>query len=186
MDNNDDFLTLAQHKRYSCRNYDERPVAEDDLQAVLQAGRVAPTAANRQPQRILVLNTPDNMRKLATCTHYAFNAPAALIVCYNRLRIYVRRYDGKEFGDVDATIVTTHMMLEAAERGMGTCWVGSFNPFKLREAFCIPDEFEPSSILILGYPDEEDRPHALHSQRFDLSATVFDNDFETPWGEIPS
>ncbi len=179
MTSHSDFFSLAQDQRYSVRTYDMRPVEQEDLDAVLRAGQIAPTAANRQPQRILVINTREGMVKLAQCTRYVFGAPAALVVCYDRSSVWVRNFDDKDSGDVDASIVATHMMLEAAERGLGTCWVGHFDPVKLRELFNIPATFEPVAILDLGYPGDDAQPNPLHSRRKELAETVFYNHFDT-------
>ena len=128
-----EFEKLAAEKRYSCRNFEQRPIEKTDMDKILEAGRIAPTAGNFQPQRVIAINTPEGMTKLTQCTHYTYGAPAALIVCYNSDEVWVRNYDGKNSGDVDASIVTTQMMLQAAELGIGTCWVGHFDPWKIKE-----------------------------------------------------
>ena len=150
-----EFEKLAAEKRYSCRSFEQRPIEKTDMDRILEAGRIAPTAANAQPQRILVINTPEGMRKLAQCTHYTYGAPAALVVCYDSSEVWVRNYDGKDSGDVDASIVTIQMMLQAADLRIGTCWIGHFDPWRIRELFHIPDQFVPVAILDLGYPDEK-------------------------------
>ena len=171
------FLALAENERWSCRKYEQRPLEEADLQRILRAGQVAPTAANAQPQRIVAINTPEGMRKLEYCTHYVYGAPAAVIVCYDRDRAWVRNIDGKCGGDVDAAIVTTHMMLEAADLGVGTCWVGHFDPEEVRDEFSLPGSFEPVAILDMGYPAEGTGPHPVHWKREPLEATVWRETF---------
>ncbi|MBQ5951580.1 MAG: nitroreductase family protein [Lachnospiraceae bacterium] len=167
-----DFLTMAKDCRYSCRRYADRPLEKETLERILEAGRVAPTATNAQPQRIVAVTTPEGMESLAGCTRYTFGAPAALIVCYDRTEVWVRSYDGKEGGDVDAAIVTTHMMLQAAELGVGTCWVGSFDPKLVREEFSLPAQIVPVAILILGWPADEAVPSPKHDKRKPLEETV--------------
>ena len=90
-----DFETLSLEKRYSCRNFQSRPVEKEHIDKILKAGHIAPTAVNRSPQRILVVQSREGMEKLARCTRYTFNAPAAMIVCYNRDEAWVRNIDGK-------------------------------------------------------------------------------------------
>ena len=168
-----DFTTLAEEKRYSCRSFEQRPIEKADMDKILEAGRIAPTAANAQPQRVIVINTPEGMQKLARCTHYTYGAPAALVVCYDSKKVWVRNYDGKDSGDIDASIVTTQMMLQAADLGIGTCWIGHFDPWLIKELFNIPEHFVPVAIMDMGYPDEKrKRPNPWHWKRKDLNETV--------------
>ena len=167
-----DFAKLATDKRFSCRSFEQRPIEKMDMDKILEAGRVAPTAGNFQPQRVIVINTQESMRKLSQCTHYTYGAPAALIVCYDENEVWVRNYDGKNSGDVDASIATTQMMLQAAELGIGTCWVGHFDPWGIKELFNIPKHIVPVAILDMGYPDEKGVPHPVHWKRKDLNETV--------------
>ena len=163
MHDNIDFLRLAAD-RYSVRKFAEKPVEQEKLDKVLEAGHLAPTAVNYQPQRILVMNDEEALTKLQTCTRYHFNAPAALLVSYNKNECWKRAYDGKISGEIDASIVTTHMMLEAAAIGLGTTWVMYFDPGILRKEFSIPDELEPVALLILGYPADDAKPSAKHTE----------------------
>ena len=171
-----DFITLAS-ERYSLRKFSNRPVEKEKLDLVLKAGQLAPTAANLQPQRILVINSEKELAKLKDCTPYHFNSPVALLVCYDKTVDWKRKFDGKKSGEVDASIVTAHMMLEAADIGLGTTWVMSFDPEKIREAYGIPGSFEPVALLVMGYPAEDASPGPFHRQRVDLDNTVFYNSF---------
>ncbi|MGN0777862.1 MAG: nitroreductase family protein [Aristaeellaceae bacterium] len=161
--NSSDFLKLAQ-ERYSVRKYMDEPVCPEDLEKILQAGYVAPTACNLQPQRVFVLQSSEALEKLRRCTRWHFDCRTALLICQSRTDCWVRKYDGKPSGDIDAAIVTTHMMLEAAALGVGCCWVMSFNPAAVREAFALPDNLEPVAILPLGYPASDAAPYPGHSQ----------------------
>ena len=109
-----EFLELAQ-KRYSVRSFSQRPVEQEKLEKVLEAGRLAPTATNAQPQRILVLQGQEEMNRRGQCTKFTFGAPMALVVCADKEAAWVRGCDGKNHAEIDACIVATHMMLEAAE-----------------------------------------------------------------------
>ena len=158
-----DFLTLAR-ERYSVRKFTEQPVKQEDLDKILAAGHLAPTACNFQPQRVLVLRSGEALEKLKGCTDCHFNAPTALIVCADLERCWKRKFDGKLSSDVDASIVTTLMMMEAQELGVGTTWVMYFDPQKVRRTFGLPDHVDPVAILVMGYPAPDAVPAPLHSQ----------------------
>lgn len=158
-----DFMKLAE-ERYSVRKFRPEPVAEETLGQILRAGWLAPTACNRQPQRILVINSGESREKLYKCTSCHFHAPTALLVCYDRDECWKREYDGKLSGEVDAGIVTTHMMLEAAALGVGTTWVMHFIPEAVREEFRVPENLEPVALLVMGYPAPDAAPSPGHTQ----------------------
>ena len=170
------FLELAK-ERYSVRKFDGRKVEADKVKSILEAGRLAPTAVNYQPQRILVLDDEERLAKLKDCTPYHFHAPLALIVCYDTTTSWKRPYDGKDMGEVDAAIVTTHMMLQIAELGLGTTWVGHFDPVALRSAYAIPEELIPVAILPTGHPAPGAQPSPMHGERLEETETVFYNAF---------
>lgn len=171
-----DFLALAK-RRYACRQYQDRKVEPEKLKQILEAGRVAPTGANRQPQRLVVVQSKEGMEKLARCTR-DFAAPLAIIVCVDTDEVWTRKYDGKKIGDIDASIVTDHMMLCAASLGLDTLWVCMFKPDVVREEFHLPDQVVPVNILYIGYgagePASPDRHDTL---RKPLSGTVFEETF---------
>lgn len=171
-----DFLKLAE-ERYSVRSFTDKAVTQEDLDKIIRAGYVAPTAHNIQPQRILVLNSEEALAKLKGCTKCHFNAPTALLVCYDKEASWKRRYDGADSGVIDASIVTTHMMLEAANIGVGTTWVMYFDPAAMREAFAIPEQLEPVALLVMGYPAEDAAPIELHSEFKPLEELVSYNEF---------
>ncbi|MBE7053080.1 MAG: nitroreductase [Ruminococcaceae bacterium] len=158
-----DFLKFAS-ERYSVRKFTDKHLEKEVIDKIIKAAHVAPTGCNYQPQRILVLNTDESMEKLKNCTRSHFNCPTAMLVCYNKNESWVRRYDGALSAPVDAAIVTTHMMFMAHELGVGTTWVMSFDPVKMREEFNIPDEFIPLAILVMGYPAPDATPLNLHSE----------------------
>ncbi len=171
-----DFRHLAA-SRYSVRKFSDKPVEKEMRDIILEAGRVAPTACNYQPQRILVLENAAALAKLKECTPYHFDAPLALLICYDKSVSWKRKYDGNDEGTVDASIVTTQMMLQAFELGIGSTWVGSFDPRKAREVFGLPDNYIPVAILPLGYPADGAKPAPQHANREPLKKTVFYNEF---------
>lgn len=172
-----DFLELAK-ERYSVRKFSDKKVEREKLDAILEAGRCAPTAVNYQPQRVLVLESPEALEKLKSCTPCHFNAPLALLVCYDRGVSWKRRFDNYDMGAVDVSIVTTQMMLEAASLGLGTTWVGHFNPADVRRVYGLPDYLIPVAILPTGYPAEDAAPAPYHGNKLAREETVFFDSFD--------
>lgn len=157
-------------QRYSVRKYDTRPIEPEKMAKILEAARVAPTACNFQPQRILVV---EDMEQMKDCTPCLYGQPTALVVCYDRTVSWKNR-SGKDIGDVDGTIVMTQMMYQAEELGVGSLLVGIYNEQLLRERFHIPETYEVVCLLMLGYPTEDCQPHPKHhANRKPLEETVF-------------
>ena len=173
-----DFLQFARDRRYSVREFKAQPVEKEKLELILEAGRIAPTACNYQPQRIMVIDEPAAYEKLKQCTPCHFNAPVVLMICYDKTTVWKNKINGTVGGDVDARIVTTHMMLQAAALGLGATWVGAFKLEKLREAFNLPDFLVPVALLPIGYPADDVEPHPWHFMRFDMDHSVFYNSFD--------
>lgn len=163
MTDNTNFFKLA-CERYSVRKFADKKVETSIIDKILQAGHVAPTGCNNQPQRIFVINSEEGLTKLKKCTKCHFDAPLAMLICYNKNECWQRKYDGKLSGDIDASIVTTHMMLEAYEFGIGSTWVMYFDPFAVRNEYNIPDNIEPVALLVMGYPADDAKPISLHSE----------------------
>ena len=164
-------------QRYSVRKFDPRPLEPEKLKMILEAGRLAPTARNFQPQRILVIQGAD-LEKLPGCTPCLYGQSAALVVCYDKNESWKSR-SGREIGDVDAAIVLTQMMYQAEELGIGSLIVGMYKEAPLRERFRIPENFEIVALLMLGYPDPDCEPHPqLHYDRKSLKKTVFYGSFD--------
>ncbi len=159
-------------ERYSVRDFKAEHLPQEIIDQILSAAHIAPTGCNYQPQRILVLNRDDEMEKLSECTRCRFNAPTAMLICYNRDESWVRPYDSALAAPVDAAIVTTHMMLKAHELGVGTCWVMHFNPAAMREKFNIPENIIPEALLVMGYPSENAEPSPRHSSFRPLDEVV--------------
>ena len=171
-----DFLSFAT-ERYSVRKFSDKPVEQEIIDKILAAAHLAPTGCYFQPQRILVINSEESLKKLKGCTKWHFNCKLAMLVCYNKDECWTRRYDGKQCGSVDASIVTTHMMLAAHEIGIGSTWVMSYNPEKIRNEFNIPDNLIDVALLVMGYPAEDAEPSDLHAKYRPIEETVFYNEF---------
>ena len=159
-----DFQTLSA-ARYSLRKFDSRPVEQEKLDLILEAGRNAPTAHNYQPQRIFVLRTPGTLEKADACSGSHFNPPVMLVVCYDPAVSWKRETDGKDHGEIDAAIAATQMMLQAADLGLGTTYIGKFEPGRLLEAFPEMAGTCPIALLPLGYPAEGAHPARLPTDR---------------------
>jgi nitroreductase len=159
-------------KRYSVRKFSDEPVKQDAIDRILEAAHIAPTGCNAQPQRILVISSPEAIEKLQKCTRAHFGAKTAMLICYNKDECWTRKYDGKTCGVADACIVTTHMMLGAYSMGVGSTWVMHFDPQKMREAFEIPQSIEPVALLVMGYPAEDATPADFHNQFRPLDEVV--------------
>lgn len=164
-------------QRYSVRSFRPEHLPQSVVDKILEAGHKAPTGCNYQPQRILVLNNDTAMERLRGCTKCHFSAPAAMLVCHNREESWKRPYDGALSSPVDAVIVATHMMLAAHDAGVGCCWVMHFDPAAMRKTYNIPENVEPVALLVMGYPAEDAKPMALHSQFRPMEEVVFYNEF---------
>jgi nitroreductase len=171
------FDTLSA-KRYSVRAFKPDPVEPELLNRVLEAGRNAPTAANKQPQRILVVSQAEGLGKIDLCTPCRFGAPVVLVICYDAKACWVRKFDGEKSGWVDASIVTTQMMLQAADIGLGTTWVMHFDPAVTRKEFQLPDDLVPVAMLVLGYPAQDAAPADMHDLRLPREKTIFHETLE--------
>lgn len=165
------FLELTK-ERYSVRKYADKPVEQDKLEKILAAGATAPTAKNLQPQRIYVLESPEALEKIRGITRCAFNAPVVLMVCGDKEEAWVNPFNDRSSAEMDCSIVTTQMMLQAQELGLGTCWVCWFDVEQTKQAFQIPENQELFALLPLGYPAEESKPAAMHDSRKSLDETV--------------
>ncbi|MBQ4109370.1 MAG: nitroreductase family protein [Clostridia bacterium] len=164
-------------ERYSVRKFKEEQLSRETVEKIISAAHKAPTGCNYQPQRILVINKKESMDKLRNCTKCHFNAPAAMLVCYNRDETWKRPYDGALSAPVDAAIVATHMILAAHDAGAGCCWVMHFNPNAIKETFNIPENIVPLALLVMGYPAEDSRPLELHSKVRPIDEVVFYDSF---------
>jgi nitroreductase len=141
-------------KRYSVRSYRPDPVEEEKLGMILEAARLAPTAANRQAITFVVIRTEGRKKELSRVYGRDFftEAPLVICVCFAPGQAWTRKDDGKCYGEVDATIAMDHLILAATELGLGTCWIAAFDPKAAREVLGLPDDVEPVAFTTLGYP----------------------------------
>ncbi len=166
------FLELAR-SRYSVRSFKAQPIEDEKMKRILEAGQVAPTACNYQPQKIYIAKSEDARRKLASVCRCTFDAPVILVVGYDTTRdAKSRLHPEHRFGQIDASIVCTHMMLEAAELGIGSCWVGLFKKEQVSKVLGLPENVTVVALLPMGYPADDAEPLPLHTQYRELADTV--------------
>jgi nitroreductase len=142
--------------RYSVRAYKRDPVEGEKLEQVLEAARLAPTADNRQPFGLIVVRTEGREGDLERIYSRGWFVQAPLVLCACAIpeKAWVRKKDGKSYSDMDVAIVMDHLILAAAELGLGTCWIAAFDPHAAREVLGIPEGVEPVAFTPLGYPAE--------------------------------
>ena len=164
------FLDLARD-RFSERRFADTPVEPEKLAQILEAGRIAPTARNLQPQRVLVVQSEEGLARIDRCTDCRFGAPVVLVLSYDMERAS-HNPDVVDYGILDTAIAGTHMMLEAADLGVHSCWVGLIDPSELRRQFQIPSTYRILSVMPLGYPSERSHPAHLHAESLPIEDLV--------------
>ena len=166
------FQELAR-ARYSVRSFLDKPIEEEKLNMILEAGRIAPTACNNQPQKIYIAQSEETRNKLASVCRCTFDAPVILVIGYDRTRDWKNPLQpGYESGETDAAIVCTHMMLQAFELGIGSCWVGYFNADDISKVLDLPENITVSALLPIGYPAENAHPAPMHTKYRDFAHTI--------------
>ncbi|MBR6402261.1 MAG: nitroreductase family protein [Eubacterium sp.] len=158
--------------RYSCKKYSDKKVEEDKLKAILEAGRLAPTAKNLQEQHIYVVQSEEALAKIDAATPCRYGAPIVLVVAFDKNNVFTYPGEKRDSGIEDATIVATQMMLAAYNEGVDSCWLNFFDPEKLATGLGLPDNEEILMVLDLGYAAEGAGPLDNHFNRKELSETV--------------
>ena len=158
--------------RYSCKKYSDRQVEPEKLEAILNAGRLAPTAKNLQEQHVYVLQTAEVLAKIDAATPCRYGAPTVLAVAFDRSNVFTYPGGKRDSGVEDATIVATHMILAAADEGVDSCWINFFDPEKLAETLGLPENEEILMVMDLGYAAEGAGPLGNHTSRKPLHETV--------------
>ncbi len=166
-----DFTTVIKD-RYACKKFDGRQIEQAQLDSILAAGRLAPTAKNLQEQRVYVVQSEEGLAKVDKLTPCRYGAPTCLVVAFDRNNVFTYPGGKRDSGIEDATIVATHMMLAATNEGVDSCWVNFFDPEAMARELGLPENEEVLMVLDLGYAAEGTKPLAPHSQRKELSETV--------------
>lgn len=166
-----DFTTLIQN-RYSCRAFSASPVVREKVDRILEAGRIAPTAVNRQPVHVWAVSDPGVLEAIRGVTRSNYGAPLILVVGCRPADAWVRRYDSKNGAEVDASIVATYLMLAAENEGLATLWVGSFDPALLAGILPGTEGYELVAMINVGYAAEGSAPSEKHWSRVEMGEFV--------------
>ena len=158
--------------RFSCRKYSAREIEREKLDAVLEAGRLAPTAKNLQEQHIYVVQSEEALAKIDKVTSCRYGAPTVLVVAFDKNNVFTYPGGKRDSGVEDASIVATHMILAAADEGLGSCWINFFEPEKMAAELGLPENEEVLMMLDLGYAADGVKPAPGHSARKPQSDTV--------------
>lgn len=166
------FITLAK-KRYSCRTYKNDAVEHDKITKVLEAARIAPSAKNLQPWHFVVIDETILLQKIKQCyqRRWIDSAPVVIAVIGDHSKAW-RRSDGKSSLDIDISIAITHLMLQATEIGLATCWIGKFDAWQCSEVLSLPEGQEPIALIPLGYPADEPNEQRHVLQRKNMNEIV--------------
>ena len=138
--------------RYSVRKFKDDKVSEELLNKLMEVCVLAPSAKNVQPLHILTLTSEDAVRKINEASPCIYNAPVVFVVCYDKDNVF-NLSNGTNSGSEDASIIATHIMLEATNLGLGTCWINMFDEDKIREAFNLPTNEQVVCLIDLGFSD---------------------------------
>lgn len=146
-----EFFSLIK-ERYSVRQFSDKKISDTDVDTILQAGRIAPTAKNMQPVKVIVLQSDEGINIANECSPCIYGAKTVFVICGDR-NISFKHPDGRDFMEMDASIVTTHMMLAAHDLGLGACWVGMFETEAVKKMLNLPENIIPVAFLPVGYID---------------------------------
>ena len=158
--------------RYSCKKYGDRKVAPEKIQAILEAGRLAPTAKNLQEQHVYVIQSAEGLSKIDEVTPCRYGAKTVLVVAFDKTNVFTYPGEKRDSGIEDASIVATHMILAAADEGVDSCWLNNFDPDKLAASLGLPENEEILMAMDLGYAAEGTGPLPNHNSRKPLTETV--------------
>ena len=167
------FFELAK-ARYSCRKLTDKTIEPEKIERIIQAAIAAPTAKNLQRYTIWKVQSPEAFDKLKQATPYTFGSALAFVVGAKKDGAFDRPFDKKNFAEIDAAIVATHLMLAVQDEGLGTTWVGWFDAPKMQELFPQMQGYELIAIFPVGYPAEDAKPAARHTERRPVAEVVVD------------
>ena len=158
--------------RYSCKKYSNKQVESEKLTAILEAGRLAPTAKNLQEQHISVVQSAELLTRIDELTPCRYGAPTVLVVAFNKSEVFTYPGGKRDSGVEDAAIVATHLTLAAANESVDSCWLNYFDPDKVASLLGLPENEEVLMLLDLGYAADGTGPLPNHNSRKPLSETV--------------
>ncbi|MBQ9025702.1 MAG: nitroreductase family protein [Methanobrevibacter sp.] len=155
-----DFMELIS-ERFSVRSFSDKAVEDEKIDLILKAAQLAPTAVNYQPQKIYILKSDDALNKIRSVCSSTYYAPLVFLICSDETKTWKSPMEkGYTTGEMDASIVCTHMMLEAWEIGLGSVWVRLFDSREVAKAFDLPKHIKPICLLPVGYASDDCVPYA--------------------------
>ena len=167
-------LSKVIRERYSVRNFLDKEIEKEKLEDIFEAGRLAPTAKNSQPQRIYVLKSKEALDKIRSLTKCTYGAPLVLLCCYDKNESWKNKLSLEDSGVEDVSITCTQMMLEAWNQGIGSCWVNMYDSKKIKKEFGLEDNIVPVCLLPLGYASDMAKPIPMHFEKKDREEIFFE------------
>lgn len=169
-----DFLELVK-ERYSERFFSNTPVEWDKMEKILEAGRLAPTACNFQPQRFYILKSQKALELAAMAMPFTYNSRSIILVCYNKNEVWRnKKEEGFNSGEQDISIAAATMMYEAQNLGVHSLWIRGFNSKVVSDVFKLPANIVPGMFLALGYPSKKSKPSDWHFKRKSIEKMVIE------------
>ena len=168
-------ILKAIKKRRSVRGYLNKKIPKQVLDRVLEAARLAPTAANKQPFKLILVTDKSTKAKLVEASRkqtFIAEAPIVVVGCAFPGESYQNIGGTHTSEEIDISIVFDHLMLQAAEEGLGTCWIGAFDESKVKEILNIPSNVRVVGLTPLGYPSGGEFKSGKHLERKPLSKIV--------------
>lgn len=156
--------------RISTRSFKNDKITREELEKILNAGRLAPTAKNNQPQKIYVVESREGLEKIDRISRCRYNAPTVLMICADKTQAW-QKEDYSSY-EMDTSIVATHMMLEATNIGVDNIWIMLFDKEMLKKEFNLPSNIEPVCLMPLGYRSDDYKASPLHYNRKSLDETI--------------
>lgn len=157
-------------KRTATRKFSNKKISQEDIEKILEAGNLAPTAKNLQPQFIYVVISEEGLKKIEEITPCRYNAQCCLLVCSDKEKAFHK--DDYSTFEMDATIVATHMILEAANLNIDSTWIEAFDKNETKNVFDLDDNIEPVCIINLGYRTDDCPENPMHNQRKNINEMV--------------
>ena len=149
--------------RYSVRSFSDEPVSEEELDVILAAAQLSPSARNNQPIRFCVVQSAEGLAKIDECSKCRYGAPVVIIGAFDtKASADGLGFEAGDFGNIDASIALTNMANAATALGLGSCWVGAFDPQAVRERFGVPEDYALVDLLMVGHPAEDSEPSPRH------------------------
>lgn len=167
------FLELTR-TRFSTRNFMSENIEKEKLDYIIECARLAPSAVNYQPWKLVVVQSEEQKQKIRECyaKDWFARAPLYIIVCVDVTSAWVRKYDNKNHAEIDAAIASEHICLAASEQGVGSCWVCNFDPARLQKEVPLSPDMCPVAIIPLGYPAELPKQASARKETKEIVLTI--------------